>query len=105
MNKIKKGDQVVVSTGKDKGKRGEVKAILATGYAVVGGVNIVKRHQRPSPGRGVNGGIIEREMPIHISNIALFNPATGKPEKVGFRLLADGRKVRYFKSTNDVIDG
>lgn len=105
MQKIKKGDQVIVRTGKDKGKRGEVKSVSPEGYAVVTGVNIVKKHQKPVQMKGITGGIVEKEMPIHISNIGMFNSATSRADKVGFKLLADGRKVRYFKSTNDVIDG
>ncbi|BBA34653.1 50S ribosomal protein L24 [Methylocaldum marinum] len=104
MRKIKKGDQVVVLTGKDKGKRGAVISVSADDRIIVEGVNLVRKHQRPIPMRGVNGGIIEKAMPIHRSNVALYNPAINKADKVGFRLLADGRKVRYFKSTNEVID-
>jgi len=104
MRKIKKGDQVVVLTGKDKGKRGIVLSVSPDDRVVVEGVNLVRKHQRPIPMRGINGGIVEKAMPIHLSNVALFNSTTNKPDKVGFRLLADGRKVRYFKSTNEVID-
>jgi len=105
MQKIKKGDQVIVRTGKDKGKRGEVRRVSDEGYVFVAGINVAKKHQRPNAVKGISGGIIEKEMPVHISNIAMFNPVSNKADKVGFRLLADGRKVRYFKSTNDVIDG
>jgi len=105
MNKIKKGDQVIMMAGKDKGKLGEVKLILPTGHVLVNGINVVKKHQRANPRAGIDGGIIDKEMPVHISNVSIFNPATSKADKVGFKLLADGRKVRYFKSTNDVIDG
>ncbi|MGX2041638.1 50S ribosomal protein L24 [Methylocaldum sp. MU1018] len=104
MRKIKKGDQVVVLSGKDKGKRGAVLSVSADDRLVVEGVNLVRKHQKPIPMRGINGGIVEKAMPIHLSNVALYNPGTNKPDKVGFRLLADGRKVRYFKSTNEVID-
>jgi large subunit ribosomal protein L24 len=104
MNKIRKGDQVVVTTGKDKGKRGTVLRVLVTGKAVVEGVNRVKRHTRPNPMKGQTGGIVDKEMPIQISNIALLNPATGKGDRVGFRLLDDGRKVRFFKSNGEVVD-
>jgi large subunit ribosomal protein L24 len=104
MNKIRKGDQVVVTTGKDKGKRGTVLRVLETGKAVVEGVNRVKRHTRPNPMKGQTGGIVDKEMPIQISNIALLNPATGKGDRVGFRLLDDGRKVRFFKSNGEVVD-
>lgn len=104
MRKIKKGDQVVVLTGKDKGKRGTVLSASDENHLVVEGINLVKKHQKPNPNRGINGGIIEKAMPIHVSNVGLFNPTTNKPDRVGFRLLADGRKVRYFKATNEVID-
>ncbi|WP_434131032.1 50S ribosomal protein L24 [Methylocaldum sp. GT1BB] len=104
MRKIKKGDQVVVLTGKDKGKRGAVLSVSSDDRVVVEGINLVRKHQRPIPMRGINGGIVEKAMPIHRSNVALYNPGTNKPDKVGFQLLADGRKVRYFKSTNEVID-
>jgi large subunit ribosomal protein L24 len=104
MRKIKKGDEVIVLTGKDKGKRGTVKRVLEDDRIVVEGINIVKKHQRPIPARGIVGGIVEKEMPIHISNVAIFNPQTGKADRVGFRFLEDGRKVRYFKSNNEVID-
>ena len=104
MNKIRKGDQVVVTTGKDKGKRGTVLRVLVTGKAVVEGVNRVKRHTRPNPMKGQTGGIVDKEMPIQISNVALLNPATGKGDRVGFRLLDDGRKVRFFKSNGEVVD-
>ncbi len=105
MNKIKKGDQVIMRTGKDKGKMGEVRLVMPTGYVLVNGINLVKKHQRANPRIGVDAAIIDKEMPVHISNLSIFNPATSKADKVGFKLLADGRKVRYFKSTNDVIDG
>ena len=104
MNKIRKGDQVVVTTGKDKGKRGTVLRVLITGKAIVEGVNRVKRHTRPNPMKGQTGGIVDKEMPIQISNIALLNPATGKGDRVGFRLLDDGRKVRFFKSNGEVVE-
>ena len=104
MNKIRKGDQVVVTTGKDKGKRGTVLRVLVTGKAVVEGVNRVKRHTRPNPMKGQTGGIVDKEMPIQIANIALLNPATGKGDRVGFRFLDDGRKVRFFKSNGEVVD-
>jgi large subunit ribosomal protein L24 len=104
MEKIRKGDQVVVTTGKDKGKRGLVLRVLATGKVVVEGVNRVKRHTRPNPIKGQTGGIVDKEMPIHASNVALFNPATGKGDRVGIRTLDDGRKVRFFKSNGEVAD-
>ena len=104
MKKIQKGDQVVVTTGKDKGKRGTVLRVLDTGKLVVEGINRVKRHTRPNPMKGQTGGIIDKEMPIQASNVALFNPASGKGDRVGFRFLADGRKVRFFKSNGEVAD-
>ena len=104
MRKIRKGDQVVVITGRDKGKRGSVLSTPSETKLVVEGVNIAKKHQKPSPMKGISGGIVEKTMPIDISNVALFNPSTNKGDKVGLRLLADGRKVRFFKSTNEVVD-
>lgn len=104
MLKIKKSDQVIVITGKDKGKKGRVTDVHASGKVVVEGVNVVKCHQKPNPTRGITGGIVEKSIAIAISNVALYNPATNKADRVGFRLLADGRKVRFFKSTNDVVD-
>ena len=104
MRKIRKGDQVVVITGRDKGKRGSVLSTPSETKLVVEGVNIAKKHQKPSPMKGISGGIVEKAMPIEISNVALFNPSTTKGDKVGLRLLADGRKVRFFKSTNEVVD-
>ncbi|CAL1241219.1 50S ribosomal protein L24 [Candidatus Methylocalor cossyra] len=103
MVKIRKGDQVIVLAGKDKGKLGKVLQVRDD-RALVEGVNVVKKHQRPAPVKGVSGGIVERSVPIHISNLGLYNPNTKKADKVGFRLLADGRKVRYFKSTNEIVD-
>lgn len=104
MRKIKKGDQVVVLAGKDKGKQGKVLDISDNDRVMVEGVRHVKKHQKPNPSLSRPGGIIEKALPIHVSNIALVNPATNKADRVGFRLLADGRKVRYFKSTNEVVD-
>jgi large subunit ribosomal protein L24 len=104
MNRIRKGDDVVVIAGKDKGKRGSVLRVLPDGRLVVADVNMVKRHTKPNPNRGVPGGIIEKEMPIDGSNVMLFNPQTSKGDRVGFRTLEDGRKVRYYKSTNEVVD-
>ncbi|HYG13064.1 MAG TPA: 50S ribosomal protein L24 [Methylophilaceae bacterium] len=104
MNKIRKGDEVILNTGKDKGKRGTVLRILSAGQVLVEGVNKVKKHAKPNPMKGINGGIIDKEMPIDISNVALFNPATQKGERVGFKTLEDGRKVRVFKSSGEVVD-
>ena len=104
MRRIRKGDDVVVIAGKDKGKRGSVLNVMPDGRLVVSDVNMVKRHTKPNPNRGVPGGIIEKEMPIDPSNIMLFNPQTSKGDRVGFKILEDGRKVRYFKSTDEVLD-
>jgi large subunit ribosomal protein L24 len=105
MRKIRKGDDVVVRTGKDSGKRGTVlKVLTETGKVVVENVNLVKKHTKPNPQRGISGGIIEKEMPIDASNVMLYNPQTKKGDRVGFRILEDGRKVRIFKSTSEVVD-
>ena len=104
MRKIKKGDDVIVITGKDKGKRGTVLRVSSDDRVVVENVNIVKRHTKPNPQRGVAGGIVEKEVAIDVSNVAIFNPATKKADRVGFRVLEDGRKVRFFKSNNEVVD-
>jgi large subunit ribosomal protein L24 len=104
MHRIKKGDDVVVTAGKNKGLRGQVMRVLNNDRVIVEGVNLVKRHTKPNPMRGAAGGIVEREAPIHISNVMMFNPATHKGDRIGFRLLDDGRKVRYFKSNNEVVD-
>jgi len=104
MQRIKKGDEIIVITGKDKGRRGTVLRIMPYERVVVEGINIAKKHQRPDPNSGVAGGIVEKEMPIHASNVMLYNPATKKGDRVGFRSLEDGRKVRYFKSNGEVLD-
>lgn len=104
MNKIRKGDDVIVLTGKDKGKRGVVLSKLDAEHLVVEGINRVKKHSKPNPMKGNPGGIVEKEMPINISNVALFNAATQKADRVGFKLLDDGRKVRVFKSSGEVVD-
>jgi|SRR5688572_15474350 large subunit ribosomal protein L24 len=104
MRKIKKGDDVVVTAGKDKGKRGTVLRVVDADHLLVEGANRVKKHQRPNPMRGQQGGIIEKEMPLHVSKVAIFNPQTRKGDRVGFRTLGDGRKVRFFKSNGEVID-
>lgn len=103
MNKIKKGDEVIITTGKDKGKRGSVLNI-ADDRVLVESCNMAKKHVKPNPNVGESGGIIEKEMPLHMSNVALFNPATGKGDRVGIKTLKDGQKVRYFKSNDEVID-
>ena len=104
MNKIRKGDQVIVLTGRDKGKRGTVLRRVDAQHVVVEGVNRVKKHQRPNPMKGVTGGIVDKDMPIHISNVALYNPATKKGDRVGVKKLEDGRRVRFFKSNGEVVD-
>jgi large subunit ribosomal protein L24 len=104
VNRIKKGDDVIVLAGKDKDRRGSVMRVLPNDRVLVENVNMVKRHTKANPSRGTGGGIVEKEMPIHISNVALFNPVTKKGDRVGFRVLEDGRKVRYFKSNNEVVD-
>ena len=104
MQKIRKGDNVIVLTGKDRGKRGTVLRLIDAQHVVVEGANKVKKHQRPNPMKGVTAGIIEKEMPLHISNVALFNPTGSKADRVGVKTLEDGRRVRYFKSNGEVID-
>ena len=104
MRKIKKGDDVIVTAGKDKGKRGSVLRVTDDDRVVVEGCNMAKKHVKPNPNSGESGGIVDKEMPLHISNVALFNPATGKGDRVGVKTLEDGRKVRYFKSNNEVVD-
>jgi large subunit ribosomal protein L24 len=104
MKKIRKGDQVYVTTGKDKGKRGTVLRVLPTDQVIVEGINVVKRHTKPNPTLGTPGGIVQKEAPLHVSNVAIFNPMTSKPDRVGIRTLEDGRKVRFFKSNNEVVD-
>ena len=103
MNRIKKGDQIIVIAGADKGKKGEVVRV-AGDKVVVQNINIIKRHTKPNPSAGQAGGIVEREAPIHISNVMLLNPATGKGERVGFKVLGDGRKVRVFRSSGEALD-
>ena len=104
MSKIKKGDEVVVIAGRDKGRRGTVVKVVDDGHVIVEGVNMVKRHTKPNPQRQVQGGIVEKEAGIDVSNVALWNPVTKKGDRVGFRTLADGRKVRFFKSNKEVVD-
>ncbi len=104
MRKIRRGDNVIVIAGKDKGKRGSVLRVVDEGHGVVEGVNRVKKHERPNPLRGTQGGIVEMEMPLDVSNVAILNPATQKADRVGFKFLEDGRKVRVFKSSGEVID-
>ena len=103
MNKIRKGDQVIVTTGRDKGKRGTVTQRVDEERIVVEGVNVAKKHVKPNPLKGATGGVVDKTMPIHQSNVAIFNAATGKADRVGIKLLADGKKVRVFKSSGDEI--
>jgi large subunit ribosomal protein L24 len=103
-SKIKKGDEVIVISGKDKGKRGTVVRMLQDDRLVVENINMVKKHTKPNPNRGEPGGILNKEMPLHISNVALYNPATDKGDRVGFKILEDGAKVRIFKSNQEVVD-
>ena len=104
MNKIKKGDSVMVLAGKDKGQTGNVIRVMTNNKVLVENINMAKRHTKGNPQAGVAGGIIEKEMPLHLSNVGLVNPATGKADRVGFKTLEDGRKVRFFKSNNEVVD-
>jgi len=103
MNKIRKGDQVIVTTGRDKGKRGTVTLRVDEEKIVVEGVNVVKKHVKPNPMKGTTGGVVDKTMPIHQSNVAIFNPATGKGDRVGIKVLTDGKKVRVFKSSGEEI--
>ena len=103
MNKIRKGDEVVVIAGRDKGKRGKISLRKDDSYVLVDGINLVKKHAKPNPLKGTTGGIVEKSMPIHQSNVAIFNAATGKADRVGIKLLADGKKIRVFKSSGDEI--
>jgi large subunit ribosomal protein L24 len=104
MNKIRKGDEVVVTAGKDKGRRGTVLRVYPDERVLVEGVNVAKKHQRPNPNMGVPGGIVDREMPLHISNVMVYNPQTKKGDRIGIRTLEDGTRVRYFKSNQEVVD-
>ena len=103
MNKIKKGDEVIIMTGKDKGRRGQVLKVFNSSKILVENINVVKKHQKGNPNTGQESGIIEKEMPIQSSNVMLFNPASAKGDRVGFKTLEDGRKVRFFKSNNEVV--
>ncbi len=103
MEKIRKGDEVIVIAGKDKGKRGAVVLRVDAEHVVVEGVNRVKKHVKPNPVKGVVGGVIDKDMPLHVSNVSLYNPATKKADRVGFKLLEDGKKVRVFKSNGEVV--
>jgi large subunit ribosomal protein L24 len=105
MAKIKRNDEVIVITGRDKGKRGKVLRVLDDARLTVSGINMVKRHTKANPQAGIAGGIVEKEASLHISNVALVNPATGKADRVGYKVLADGKKVRVFRSSGEAIDG
>lgn len=104
MRKIKKGDDVIIITGKDKGKRGTVLRVVDADLVVIEGANKVKKHQRPNPNKGTQGGIVEMEKPIQISNVAIFNPATQKADRIGIKILEDKRKVRFFRSNGELLD-
>jgi len=104
MNKLRQGDEVIILTGKDKGKQGKIITIIDNKRILVEGINRVKKHQKGNPNAGIQGGIIDKDMPVNISNVGLYNPETKKADRVGFKFLDDGKKVRYFKSTNEVVD-
>lgn len=104
MKNIRKGDEVIVIAGKDKGRRGTVLRVVDADHVVVENVNVVKKHQKPNPARQVAGGIVEKEMPLHVSNVMLFNPVSRKGDRVGVKVLEDGRRVRIFRSNNEVVD-
>ncbi len=104
IKRIKKGDEVVVIAGRDKGRRGNVLRVLDDDRVLIENINMVKKHQKPNPNAGIQGGIIEKEMPLHESNVMLFNPTTEKPDRVGIKSLEDGRRVRFFKSNKEVLD-
>jgi large subunit ribosomal protein L24 len=103
MNKIRKGDEVIVITGRDKGKRGTVAERVNETHLIVEGINVAKKHVKPNPLKGTTGGVVDKTMPIDQSNVALYNPATGKADRVGFKVLADGKKVRVFKSSGEEV--
>jgi len=104
MKRLRKGDQIVVIAGRDKGRQGTVLKVLADDRVLVESINMVKKHTKANPMQGIEGGIVNKEMPLHVSNVMLFNPMTNKGDRIGFRTLEDGRKVRYFKSNGEVVD-
>ena len=104
MQRLRKGDEVIVIAGKDKGRRGTILRVVDEDHVLVENVNVVKKHQKPNPNAGIQGGIVEKEMPLDASNVMLFNTQTGKGDRIGIKTLEDGRKVRYFKSNNEVVD-
>ena len=105
MSKSKKGDNVVVIAGRDKGKRGDVSSIVDAGHVIVNGINTVKKHTKPNPMKNQPGGIVTKEVPIHVSNVAIWNPVTQKADRIGFKSMQDGRKLRFFKSNGEQING
>ncbi len=105
MKKLKKNDEVIVIAGRDKGKRGKINRVMADGRLIVSGVQMIKKHQKPNPQLGVAGGIVEKEAPIQASNVAIYNSATSKADRVGFKVLEDGKKIRVFKSNGEAVDG
>ena len=105
MSKIKKGDNVVVIAGRDKGKRGDVSSIVDAAHVIVNGINTVKKHTKPNPMKNQPGGIVTKEVPIHVSNVAIWNPVTQKADRIGFKSMQDGRKLRFFKSNGEQING
>ncbi len=105
MKKLKKNDEVIVITGRDKGKRGKINRVMPDGRLIVGGIQMIKKHTKPNPQAGVAGGIVEKEAPIQPSNVAIFNAATSKPDRVGIKVLEDGKKIRVFKSNGEAVDG
>ncbi len=104
LKRVRKGDEIIVTAGKDKGRTGTVLAVVSDERVLVENINVARKHQRPNPNMGIQGGIVEREMPIHVSNVALVNPVTGKADRVGVKNLEDGSKVRFFRSNGEVID-
>lgn len=104
MRKIKRDDEVIVITGRDKGKRGKVSRVLSDGRLIVSGVQMVKKHQKPNPQLGVAGGIVEQEAPLQASNVAIFNPSSKKADRIGFKIMEDGKKIRVFKSSGEAVD-
>jgi len=105
MKKLKKNDEVIVITGRDKGKRGKINRVLPDGRLIVSGIQMIKKHQKPNPNLGVAGGIIEKEAPIESSNVAIYNNATNKADRVGIKTLEDGKKIRVYKSNGEAVDG
>ncbi len=104
MNKLRRDDEVIVITGKDKGKRGKVSRVMSDGRVIVSGINMIKRHTKPNPMKGTPGGIVEKEAPIQASNVAIYNSGTSKADRVGFKVLEDGSKIRVYKSNSEAID-